>query len=238
MAGVVDLIKGQPSTTTNAIDNANFILSLAKFFKATENIEKTSSVFLNTEDGPSPILELKHAKNSLKELAMALGNFLSNKLMDYRGLVSSNYNLETHRAPRNQSFEFMVQVKSIQAFLTLAKILDVNLYNSIAVDAYFALNKHFWNEKTGVHTRKSDGDREINLYMASELVKTLHMLNEVIPEESRASLQKLKNGYLRKMTSSLSLDVVNHSDKRHEDRNNVADKAQGWYSFSTAIGSN
>lgn len=244
LAAMVDISKGKRTTIVTTKNNTSMILALSNFFNSVDGIENTSS-FLLKKEGPSgstPIDDLNASTPELKRLSMALGNFISSKLQTENGVVLPSYDIQTKKQGSIRDAKFLDQTMSIQAFITLYKMYNKDFYKWMAIDTYYSLNTNFWNAKTNNYVSTYKGEKTINSLEATELLKTLHSLDEILPTKSIAQSKVIQVNFKEKLMNSInyasSFYVINDGDKTKESRRYIPRPTDRGDSLSTAVRNN
>ncbi len=205
MAGVVDIVNSERVLNVNTEDTSLFLLSLLEFLESIEGVENTTSFLLNppttkasgaslTTNQASALDEILSAKASLRALSIAMGNFLTNKLYLNGEGFYAGFNLETKQVLRAPVKTLQSQLLTMQALLRLSEYLNNDLYKKVAIENYYYLNHTFWSKSRNFYAPAigETKNRPLNLSEATELLKTLYMLEPHLNSHSLTQLVALK----------------------------------------------
>ncbi|WP_373998298.1 hypothetical protein [Bdellovibrio bacteriovorus] len=201
MGGIVDIRAGRKSNAVKTRDMAKFILAIAEFLEATEGVENTKSSILLEKDaeGLSALETLVEGRRDLKLLTVALANFLSNQLMNEKSLLPSYYYLNKLQPSNNPEVNAEEQALSLRALLKAAEVTELETYKWSALEIYYGMNKHLYNDKEGFYVHgdgtKLDFPQNVNVILALETVRP--HLNK----ESRQQLDKIQLPWIRSLQS-------------------------------------
>ncbi|WP_413291256.1 hypothetical protein [Bdellovibrio sp. HCB337] len=196
MAGVVDLENGKPTQIIQTREVARLILALAEFIQAMDGVEQTKSSVLLTKNihGTLPLEAVISGKKELRRLIVALGNFLSTKMLTPQSLLLSADSLTGKRPTGNSLLRVETQAYGIQALVKAHEISGIDSYLWSAQEIYYAMNKTLFSVKEEFYVN-SDGSR----LSFPEKLTTLRALSELkssLPPESQTQLQKVMNPWV------------------------------------------
>lgn len=210
IAGLVSIENGVRGKTVRTAEVARYILALSEFLDATEGVEQTKAAPLlklipdpDDENKTTRIVDqLAKARTYLRLLQMGLTNFLVSVAQQKDGAVNGQFSLETGKLQRVDSpLSLEDHVLTIRALNASAKSLDLPIFRWAALDAYYYLNKKFWDRRTQFYsaalTANGANGRAVNL---RELTLTLLSINELAPHmnmESRAQWDQISKKWMR-----------------------------------------
>jgi|GEM_PF-5547032 len=201
MAGAVDLkmTSLERSEMVESEGLSEMILSLADFYEATEEIERTESNSLKPAVG-----SLLKARQDVISLVQGMGIFLSQKLRSAdSGGVLEHYSIESTKSEANKSaikkdspslekLRTKDQILAMRALLKVSIITGQKGFANFAVDILQSMNKHLYNKELGFYAESSqDLAKAIHW---TELPSTLSGLKEISQQlqgENKTQLEAL-----------------------------------------------
>ena len=178
------------SDETHLQDITLMIDALADFYKATEDIEKSTSDILKDEVLKTQIL---NSRKQVKLVIVTLANFVSNQLVTRDHYVFSELNFKTGKKKLSvSSYDYAMAIK---ALVTAHQTTGIDIYKLSALEIYYSLNRKFYLTKTKFYSPTIEVNEKGELIDA-DLVKTtstdlsvsrdhiLMMLSSILPLRS------------------------------------------------------
>lgn len=209
VAGLVNIENGKRGTIVKTADVARYILALDAFLEATEGVENTKAEPLleKGEGGSSVIDQLIDARKYLRLFMMGLTNYLVYQAQDKDGGFHSFHILKpgkgVERAPGVRNLQD--QALAIRALATSAKRLQMGVYSWSALDAYYFLNRAFFDQKQQFYAAKisQKGERlgAANLLEIAGTIRAIRELQQFMPAGSAAQWRQIERPWTRAMDS-------------------------------------
>lgn len=189
-AGIVNVRNGKREPHINTYSHAKFLEALLSFLNYSDVLaEKTFSSYLHKKvNGSSAIDDYLETKNDIKNLAMAMTNFISSELLDARGNMIKSYHYNSEK-PHQGKANFRDHLQSIGALVKAAKYFNAPIYERAAVRAYYGLNNNFYNPTTQFYKTGSPQVSTIDLALALETLE--HLEGWITDPDSRNQLNSL-----------------------------------------------
>ncbi len=193
-----DFINGKRSTTIKARDLSQFQLALIEFYSATSGLEKTTSQILRREDKDSPNLltQILDARKKIKVLIIAIGNYLSNQLMEQSGLIMTDLTVPTNRLGGQYNLED--QVIAIEAMVRTYELTDIDVYLWSAQDIYYSMNANMYDANLKFYKPRLAGDSsaEVDANLVLRCYKSLLRLKPYLSLNSQSQMEDIFSGWL------------------------------------------
>ncbi len=141
-AAASDLKNKVLSDETKLEDITLMIDALADFYKATEDIEKSTSDILKDEVLKTQIL---NSRKQVKLVIVTLANFISNQMVTRDHYVYSEMNFKTTQ--KKLSVSSMDYAMAIKALMTAHHVTGIDIYKLSALEVYYSLNRKFYLTK-------------------------------------------------------------------------------------------
>lgn len=211
LAAATDFKLGIRSSVINAKDLSLFQVALIDFYTATSGLEKTTSAVLRKEAAGqiSLLNQVLAARKKIKTVVVAIGNFLSNQLMQQNGLVLSELSLSSDSdiSPKGgadkKSFNLLVQTAAIEALVRTYEMTDIDVYLWSAQDIYYSINQQLFDSNIKFYKINSaDLESEQNKISVLELTttyKNLTTLKPYLTGDSQDQLENIFEGWLENL---------------------------------------
>ncbi len=189
-AAASDLKNKVLSDETTLENIALMIDALADFYKATDDIEKSTSDILKDEALRTQIL---NSRKQVKLVVVTLANFISNQMVTRDHYVYSEMNFKT--AQKKLSVSSTDYAMAIKALMTAHQVSGIDIYKLSALEIYYSLNRKFYLTKNKFYSssiQTNDKDELID----ADLIKNestdvsvsrdhiLMMLSSILPLRS------------------------------------------------------
>lgn len=200
MAGIVDIKNGKKSDYVEAREVAKFILALGEFIEALNGVENTQSTILlkKNSKGTRPLDSLISGRQDIKNLSVALANFLAKKMRTSQSLVKYANDLTSQTAGEDGVIRVETQAYVISALVKIYEISQIESYLWSAQSIYYAMNRNLYSVKSEFYV-DSDGT-ELDFAAKVTTLRALSELKPYLPDESRQQLQKLMTPWLEALT--------------------------------------
>lgn len=189
-ATMFDIVNGQRVNVSKTRDVARFLSAVVEFLRASDGVEKTQSSILITADekGHRPIDQLRTARQDLKLLVMALGNFLANESLDARGVVLPVFTRTTENVAVGMSGDAQLEDQAlvIRALLDAAEINDAAIHRNAALDLFAATNETFFRPELGFYSSRADQAADLDLEAMSAMLIAGERLKPYMKRERSA----------------------------------------------------
>lgn len=204
VAALVSIVKGRRGNTVKTADVARYVLALDEFMAATEGMEQTGSSLLKepTNEGKSTLItDLVDIRKKLMLLQMGLTNYLVYVAQQQGGSFSGSYELGSALTKVDGPLRLEDQVLPIRALLASASRLELPLFRWAALDAFYGMNKSFFDPARQFYASELGGDgKPAKAARLLEIVQTLHAgeeLSAYMPTETRQQWERLSMPWLR-----------------------------------------
>ena len=189
-AAASDLKNKVLSDETKLEDITLMIDALADFYKATEDIEKSTSDILKDEVLKTQIL---NSRKQVKLVVVTLANFISNQMVTQNHYVFSEMNFKT--AQKKLSVSSTDYAITIKALMTAHQVTGIDIYKLSALEVYYSLNRKFYLTKNKFYSPSIEINEKGDLVDA-DLIKNestdisvsrdhiLMMLSSILPLRS------------------------------------------------------
>lgn len=166
LATVFDIVNGERQSRVKTVDVARFIMALAEFLRATEGLENTRAEILRVpnSEGVSPLDQLNDAKVQLRQLVMALANFLWLETVGPDGLVRPEYNrFEGVAMGAAGEPRLLDQAIVVRAFLDASEVISAGMFRTAALDLMSATNRALFRTELGFYADRVGTSETPNL---------------------------------------------------------------------------
>ena len=208
LAAATDFKLDVRSNTINAKDLSRFQIALIEFYTATSGLEKTTSVVLRKE-APGQVSLLNQvlaARKKIKTLVVAIGNFLSNQMMQKNGLVLSEFSLSSDAVTSKSaqtdsiSYNLLVQTAAVEALVRTYEMTDIDVYLWSAQDIYYSMNQQMFDFELKFYKLDSSGPDFLQTKMTgvdlTTTYKNLLSLKPYLTGDSQDQLENIFQGWL------------------------------------------
>jgi uncharacterized membrane-anchored protein YhcB (DUF1043 family) len=196
MATAVDIINGQRQLVADPADVARWVISFKKFMTSTQGLEKTKVKELLTKDneGLSPIQKIVNSQQDLRDLTVAMGNFLASQAIDSNNLVVDSVDLTT-KNKTVQSYKIESQLLVMEALLDAYDQSQSKTHLWACFDIYKAMIASYNNESVYFDF----AGRAPNLLEAARMVRVFNRLSNYLSPSEKASLKSRLDIWQKKL---------------------------------------
>jgi hypothetical protein len=204
IAGLVSIENGARGKTVRTAEIARYILALSEFLEATEGVENTKAgpLLATDSDGVRLVDQLADARRYLRLLQMGLTNFLVAVAQEKSGAVKGVFTLENGKLVASGTpLALDDQLLAIRALLASAKSLDLPIFRWAALDAYYFLNRKFWDKRAGFYSpavvTAAEKPNKASLNQVTLALLTGNELAPYMNTESRAQWEKISDPWIK-----------------------------------------
>ena len=196
------------SSVIKAQDLSRFQMALIDFYTATTGLEKSASAVLRKET-PGKISLMNQvlaARKKIKTLVVAIGNFLSNQMMQKNGLVVSEFLLSPDQRISKSvqadlpSFDLLTQTAAVEALVRTYEMTDIDVYLWSAQDIYYSMNQQLFEPKLKFYKMNSNDSNfmqsKISVVDLTNIYKNLLSLKSYLSGDSQDQLENVFQGWL------------------------------------------
>ena len=208
LAAATDFKLEVRSSIIKAQDLSRFQIALIDFYAATTGLEKTASAVLRKESqGQISLLnQVLAARKKIKTLVVAIGNFLSNQMMQNNGLVLSELTLSPDqnisKAVQTDllSFDLKTQTAAVEALVRTYEMTDIDVYLWSAQDIYYSMNQQLFEPKIKFYKMNLKDSNflqtKISVIDLTDIYKNLLSLKPYLSGDSQDQLENIFQGWL------------------------------------------
>jgi hypothetical protein len=198
MAGIVDRVQNQRATYVSSENVSRYILALTEFIRATENLQKSKSPYLQNklDSGKTALETIQEARSKIRLLILGLANYLSHQFKAGGDFVVPSLDVTTQLPLADREPQVIDQMLAIRALIESSQSLGISLYEWEAQDLYYSMNQKMFNSKTGFY-----GTKPLELPEMVESLRTLTSLKSHLPSRSQSRLEKLTARWLKELAT-------------------------------------
>lgn len=205
MAGIADRNGTELAETVRSEDVARYLLSMCDVYRATKEIERSTSQFLLKPDqnGEIPRDKIVKSREEIRLLILGLANYLSHQLRAGGEFVWRELVINTHQ-PYDRTIAVMDQALAIRALVAASDTLGNEVYRWEAADLVSSLNRHFYRKELGFYARPED--RMVSPVVLLETMRALDAISPYLATFSRRQIENMTAPW-REQVSKLQLVI-------------------------------
>ena len=198
IAGVVDIIDGQPLNIVKSANLANLLRAIILFYQATDSIEltKSSRLLEKNSKGKPYLTTILESRNDIRNLILGISNFLSSEIRRVDGAVLHSMQIKETIFSDSDFIDLEDQNTSIQALLDSYELFKNEIYLWSAIDIFYAMNHSLWNPRINFYFANSD-HKPVSFSQKVAVLVTLARIKALLPFESRDQIDRILNSNLK-----------------------------------------